>query len=139
MIFPRLFAISLGVWVLLLNLGCATTSKQTTERMLAASGFKVVPVTTPDQQKQLATLPKGKISVIKRQGKVFFIYPDSSQKQLYVGQNAQYSAYQKLLLNREAMEASLEAANAANNAEALNAQATIISNDPWGVFEVWYP
>ena len=139
MIFPRLFAISLGVWVLLLNLGCATTSKQTTERMLAASGFKVVPVTTPDQQKQLATLPKGKISVIKRQGKVFFIYPDSSQKQLYVGLNAQYSAYQKLLLNREAMEASLEAANAANNAEALNAQATIISNDPWGVFEVWYP
>jgi len=124
--------------------GCATSPRRT-ESMLAASGFKVIPVTTPEQQKQLATLPSGKISVIKRQGKVFFVYPDSNQKQLYVGQDAQYDAYQNLLLNREAMQESIAASQAASNAAALNAEANIVSSEPWGfydpwvVFGPWYP
>lgn len=126
----------LGLALLILGSGCATPKRQT-ESMLAASGFKVIPVTTAAQQQQLNTLPSGKISVIKRQGKVFFVYPDQNQKQLYVGQNAQYDAYQNLLLNRQAMQESLAASQASSNAEALNAEANIISSEPWGAYDPW--
>ncbi len=134
-------------WLVFVTLGtgCSTTSKRETESRLAASGFKVIPVTTPAQEKQMATLPTGKVSVVKRNGQVFFVYPDPAQKQLYVGRDAQYDAYQNLLLNREAMQESLAASEAASNAAALNAEANIISAepwgsfDPWGVFGVWYP
>lgn len=139
-------SVLLSLWVLVtLGSGCATTSKRQTESMLAASGFKVIPVTTPAQERQMATLPAGKISVVKRNGEVFFVYPDSAQKQLYVGRDAQYDAYQNLLLNQQAQQESLAASEAASNAAALNAEANLISSepwgsvDPWGVFGVWYP
>lgn len=116
--------------------GCATSTGQT-ERYLAASGFKVMPATTPEQLQQLNNLPNTKISVIKRQGQVYFVYPDKAQKQLYVGRNAQYSAYQNLLLNEKSMQEGLQADQDATNAEIINAEATAISNDPWAVWGVW--
>lgn len=132
---PRLISglVGLIIW----TAGCATSSRQT-ESYLAASGFKVVPATTPEQLQQMHTLPDKKISVIKRQGQVFFVYPDHAQNQLYVGRNAQYSAYQSLLLNEKTTEQGLQADEDSANAEVLNAEATAISNDPWGVFGgVW--
>lgn len=116
--------------------GCATSTGQT-ERYLAASGFKVMPATTPEQLQQLNNLPNTKISVIKRQGQVYFVYPDKAQKQLYVGRNAEYSAYQNLLLNEKSMQEGLQADQDATNAEIINAEATAISNDPWAVWGVW--
>ncbi|MFO1459383.1 MAG: hypothetical protein U1G08_08230 [Verrucomicrobiota bacterium] len=116
--------------------GCATGKGQT-ERYLAASGFKVMPATTPEQLQQLNTLPNTKISVIKRQGQVYFVYPDKAQKQLYIGRNAQYSAYQNLLLNEKSMQQGLQADQDATNAEIINAEATAISNDPWAAWGVW--
>ncbi len=127
----------LGLVVLLTWIaGCATNSHRT-ESYLAASGFKVMPATTPEQLKQLNTLPDKKITVVKRQGQVYFVYPDKSQNQLYIGQNAQYSAYQNLLLNQKALEEGLQADQNAANAEVLNAEATAFSSDPWGVYGVW--
>lgn len=116
--------------------GCATRPA-TTERYLAASGFKVIPATTPEQLQHLNTLPSGKISVVQRQGQVYFIYPDRAQKQLYVGNNAQYSAYQNLLLNEKNLQQGLQAQRDETNAEILNAEATAIGNDPWAVWGVW--
>lgn len=116
--------------------GCATNSRRT-ESYLAASGFKVMPATTPEQLTQLNTLPDKKITVVKRQGQVYFVYPDKAQNELYIGQNAQYSAYQNLLLNQKALEQGLQADQNAANAEVLNAEATTISADPWGVYGVW--
>ena len=103
------------------------------ESRLAASGFKVVPATTAAQQQQLSTLPAGKISVVNRNGKAYFVYPDRSQNALYVGANAQYDAYQRMLLDDQARQQSLEADAASTNAEILNADATVVSNAPWGV------
>ncbi|MBN8248108.1 MAG: hypothetical protein J0L84_11765 [Verrucomicrobia bacterium] len=116
--------------------GCATRPART-EQYLAASGFKVIPATTPEQLQHLDTLPGGKISVIKRQGQVYFIYPDRAQKQLYVGNNAQYSAYQNLLLNEKNLQQGFQAQQDETNAQILNAEATAISNDPWAVWGVW--
>lgn len=128
-----------------LGAGCASSpGKRQTESMLAASGFRVIPVTTDAQKKQMATLPAYKISVVKRKGEVFFVYPDPAQNQLYVGKDPQYDAYQNLLLNRQAMQESLAASEAASNAEAMNAAANVVTSEPWGfvdpwaVFPVWY-
>lgn len=116
--------------------GCATNPRRT-EGYLAASGFKVMPATTPEQLQQLNTLPNEKITVVKRQGQVYFVYPDKAQNQLYIGQNAQYSAYQNLLLSQKALQQGLQADQNAANAEVLNAEATAISADPWAVYGVW--
>ncbi|HAB15122.1 MAG TPA: hypothetical protein DCE44_01610 [Verrucomicrobiales bacterium] len=121
-----------SVALLWLGAGCATTNSRTTERRLAASGFKVVPATTPAQQQQLATLPAGKVSVVNRNGNAYFVYPDRSQNLLYVGTNPQYDAYQRLLLDDQARKQSLAADAASSNAEILNAEATAVSNAPWG-------
>ncbi len=128
-----------------LGSGCANSpGKHQTESMLAASGFRVIPVTTDAQKTQIATLPAYRISVVKRNGQVYFVYPDPEQNQLYIGKDAQYDAYQNLLLNRQAMQDSLQASAAASNAEAMNAAANVITSeplgfyDPWGVFPVWY-
>src|SRR5262245_2747859 len=80
-------------------MSCASPNR--TENMLAAAGFKIVPATTPQQQRQLETLATGRISVVSRKGQVYFVYPDSAHNQLYVGRNAQYDAYQNFLLDQQ--------------------------------------
>ena len=76
-------------------MGCASTSHQT-EDLLAASGFKVIPATSAEQQAHLKTLPNHKMSMVQRNGKEYFVYPDKENNVLYVGQNAQYQQYQKM-------------------------------------------
>ena len=79
--------------------GCATSKQKQTvqqkEDMLQAAGFKLIPATTPDQQQMLKTLPNDRISAVRRKGQVYFVFPARSQDALYVGQNAQYLAYQQ--------------------------------------------
>jgi hypothetical protein len=95
-------AVILGAAALVaLATGCATpkekqATQQQTESMLLASGFKVVPATTPDQQQQIKTLPAGRISAVNRSGKAYFVYPVHAKNILYVGNNNQYLAYQQL-------------------------------------------
>src|SRR5690349_11005152 len=77
--------------------GCATQraiQPQQQQSMLTAAGFKALPATTPEQEHLLKSLPKDRVSPIRRQGKVYFVYPDASGKTLYVGQEAQYLAYE---------------------------------------------
>jgi hypothetical protein len=89
-----------AVALLALPTGCATSKEkqavQQTENMLLASGFKVIPATTPDQQQQLKTLPAGRVSAVRRKGQAYFVYPVHAQNILYVGKNTQYLAYQQL-------------------------------------------
>ena len=89
-----------AVALMALATGCATSKEkqavQQTEKMLLASGFKIIPATTPDQQQQLKTLPAGRVSAVRRKGQAYFVYPVHAQNILYVGKNAQYLAYQQL-------------------------------------------
>ncbi len=64
------------------------------ETMLLAEGFKVIPATTPEQQRLLRTLPSDRVSVVRRAGKVYFVYPDAGKNALYVGDNDAYLAYE---------------------------------------------
>jgi hypothetical protein len=88
-----LFLISIAALAAMLA-GCATTPASRTEKLLTQSGFKAVPATTAAQQQQLNTLPPAKLSLVKRKGQNFYVYPDHARSFLYVGNKAQYQAYQ---------------------------------------------
>jgi hypothetical protein len=60
---------------------------------LATLGFKTLVATTPVQQEWVRSLAPGKIKPVQRNGKKFFIYPDASRNQIYVGGPQEYAAY----------------------------------------------
>ena len=96
-----------GVCLTLIALptGCATSKQkqavQQKEDMLLASGFKVIPATTPDQQQQMRTLPTDRVSAVRRNGQIYFVFPDRARNVLYVGNNNQYVQYQALAQNAQ--------------------------------------
>jgi hypothetical protein len=66
------------------------------EAQLLDLGFKVLVATTKVQQEWVRGLPPGKIRPMQRTGKKFFIYPDASRNQIYVGGPKEYEAYVQL-------------------------------------------
>jgi hypothetical protein len=90
-----------------LFISCATTqtSTQNRESMLVASGFKVITPKTAAQQQKLQNLPQGKVTMIRKSGKTYYIFPDPAHNQAYVGKPKEYQAYQQLrTTNKLAME-----------------------------------
>ena len=81
--------------LLLLAAGCASTKH--TEQMLTAAGFTMVVPHTPQQEQQIKTLPADKLTVAKRSGKTYYVFPDPTHNQLYVGNLEQYQTYQQIL------------------------------------------
>ena len=94
--------------LLALFLGCSTTKQ--TENLLSAAGFNVMPANTPERQAHLKTLPPHKLTMVVRDGKTYYVYPDQAQQVLYVGQQAQYDEYQKLRLQKQMAEDQVQAA-----------------------------
>jgi hypothetical protein len=79
----------------MLCLGCAGTPAPVADEssQLLASGFKVIPATTQQQREHLQTLAPGKITAWQRTGKVYYVYPDASRNQVYVGTQKEYDAF----------------------------------------------
>ena len=81
--------------------GCASTSTTTAaaspkkESMLQQAGFITKTVTTPKQQQLVSALPLGKVSAVKYQGKLYYVYPTAKKDRIYVGKQAQYNAYKQ--------------------------------------------
>ena len=96
-----------GVALFALAAGCATTKQ--TEDLLSAAGFKIVPAITPQQRARLATLPPHKITMVQRNGKEYFVYPDVTNNVLYVGQNPQYQQYQSLRQQNKLVQEEMDA------------------------------
>jgi hypothetical protein len=76
--------------------GAAAAPPSVDESQLLALGFKVLVATTPAQQEWVRRLPPGQIRPMQRTGKKFFIYPDASRNQIYVGGPKEYEAYRQL-------------------------------------------
>jgi hypothetical protein len=82
------------------------------EDMLAAAGFRQVPVNTPARQASFQQLPPHKFSRQVRDGRVFYVYPDPTICVcLYVGDQNAYGTYRanvfaKNLADEQAMTAS---------------------------------
>jgi hypothetical protein len=94
-----------------LLVSCATTaSTQNRENMLVASGFKVIIPKTSAQQQKLQNLPAGKVTMIQKAGKTYYIFPDPAHNQAYVGGPKQYRHYQELRATNKLAEENLETA-----------------------------
>jgi hypothetical protein len=105
--FKMLSVISL----LALTAGCTTTSStQNKESMLVASGFKVITPKTAAQQQKLQNLPPGKMAVVNRNGRTYYIFPDAAHNQAYVGGPQEYQAYQQLRAANNIANENLETA-----------------------------
>jgi len=67
------------------------------QALLAQSGFRVITVTTPQQQQAVNGLAMGRVSAVKYNGKLFYVFPTGTKDKFYVGKQKQYNAYRKAL------------------------------------------
>ena len=124
-------ALSLLTASWLIATGCSTTNgrqeTQLTESRLIAAGFITLTASTPGQQQMLKTLPPDRISAVRRTGKVYFVYPDQTRNIIYIGNNAQYLAYEQVAQHAR------EQALVKEDMEAINRSATDMGWEvPWG-------
>jgi hypothetical protein len=103
---------SMAVACTALLIGCATTqtSTQNRESMLVASGFRAITPKTPAQQQKLQKLPAGKVTMIQKGKKTYYIFPDPTHNQAYVGGPKQYRQYQQLRADKKLATENVEAA-----------------------------
>jgi hypothetical protein len=109
--------ITTGCLSLLLSCATTQTSTQNRESMLAASGFKVITPKTAAQKQKLQNLPPGKVTMIQKKGKNYYIFPDPAHNQAYVGGPKQYRHYQQLRADNKLANENLETAEMYQDAE----------------------
>ena len=86
--------------VLALMAACQTTGTSGVaqkESLLSQSGFKVITVTTPKQQQAINGLAQGRVSAVKYNGKLYYVYPTGTKDKIYVGRQKQFNAYKQAL------------------------------------------
>ena len=104
--------------LLALTVGCSTTSStQNKESMLVASGFKVITPKTAAQQQKLQKFPPGKVTMIQKNGKTYYVFPDPANNRAYIGRPKEYQAYQQLRATNKLATESLETAQMYQDAE----------------------
>src|SRR5213079_1786073 len=67
------------------------------ESLLAQSGFKVITVTTPKQQQAINGLAQYRVSDVKYNGKLYYVFPTATKDKIYVGKQKQFNAYKQAL------------------------------------------
>ncbi len=93
--------------VLTLMTACQTTGSSQSavaqkEALLAQSGFKVITVTTPQQQQAVNGLTQGRVSAVKYNGKLYYVFPTGTKDKIYVGKQKQFNAYKQTLAAQHA-------------------------------------
>ena len=72
------------------------------EFLLAQSGFKVITVTTPKQQQAINGLAQYRVSAVKYNGKLYYVFPTATKDKIYVGRQKQFNAYKQALAGQQA-------------------------------------
>ena len=94
--------------VLALMPACQTTGTGSVvaqkESLLSQSGFKVITVTTPKQQQAVANLTQGRVSAVKYNGKLYYVFPTGTKDKIYVGRQKQFNAYKQALAAQHASQ-----------------------------------
>ena len=67
------------------------------EFLLAQSGFRVITVTTPKQQQAINGLAQYRVSAVKYNGKLYYVFPTATKDKIYVGRQKQFNAYKQAL------------------------------------------
>ena len=83
------------------NAEIAASKKQ---NLLAQSGFKVITVTTPKQQQAVSQLTVGRVSAVKYNGKLYYVFPTTKKDQVFVGKQKQFNAYKQALANQQGQQ-----------------------------------
>jgi hypothetical protein len=95
--------------VLALMTACQTTGTTGSvvaqkEALLAQSGFKVITVTTPKQQQAINGLTQGRVSAVKYNGNLYYVFPTGTKDKIYVGKQKQFNAYKQALAAQKASQ-----------------------------------
>jgi hypothetical protein len=94
--------------------GCAAIQRSEArdkEQLLAAAGFQAKPADTPEKLANLKTMPPRKLVSQVKDGNFVYSYADPDYCQcLYVGGPKEYSAYQRLAVEKEIAQEQQEAA-----------------------------
>jgi hypothetical protein len=108
---------TLGIFALLVALlpaGCAAIRRseaRNTEQLLAAAGFHAIPANTPERLADLQTMPPLKLVARPKDGHFVYTYADPYNcRCLYVGGPEEYSAYQRLAVQKAIAEEQRQAA-----------------------------
>ena len=72
------------------------------ESLLSQSGFKVVTVTTPQQQQAVNGLTQGRVSAVKYNGQLYYVFPTGTKDKIYAGKQKQFNAYKQALAAQHA-------------------------------------
>lgn len=93
--------------------GCAAIQRaenNSTEQLLTAAGFKVLPANTPDRQAKLAELKPYTIARQIKGNNVYYLYPDDQNQFALVGDQTAYSKYQSLVVQQQISDQNVMAA-----------------------------
>src|SRR5215468_5838151 len=74
------------------------------EFLLAQSGFKVITVTTPKQQQAVSGLAQYRVSAVKYNGKLYYVFPTATKDKIYVGKQKQFDAYKQALASQQGQQ-----------------------------------
>ena len=104
--------IAIAMAALVVITACGTTGGGSSvsaqkEALLAQSGFKVITVTTPQQQQAVSGLTMGRVSAVKYNGKLYYVYPTATKDRIYVGRQKQFNTYKQGLAAQHASHPSM--------------------------------
>ena len=92
---------SIGTLLVLISASEATAASGSEisrkEALLAQSGFKVITVTAPKQQQAINGLAQYRVSAVKYNGKLYYVFPTAKKDKIYVGRQQQFNAYKRAL------------------------------------------
>gem|GEM_PF-890594 len=104
-----LTTIAIATSVLALMVACQTVATNDAELvaskkefLLAQSGFRVITVTTPKQQQAINGLAQYRVSAVKYNGKLYYVFPTAKKDKIYVGRQKQFNAYKSALAAQQA-------------------------------------
>jgi len=105
--------------LLALTVGCTMTQTETQhkEKLLIAAGFKVIVPRTAAQEQKLKALPSDRLTLVQKDGKTYYVFPDAANNQAYVGGPTQYQAYNQIRTEIHFRNESLEAAGSGEEAD----------------------
>ena len=89
--------------LLALAVGCSSLPSK--EHTLQAAGFTARVPKTASQQQKLKSLPPDKVTVVQKDGKTYYVFPDAARNLAYVGGPKEYEAYHQIRLQKKKLEA----------------------------------
>ena len=70
-------------------------------RALLNSGFKVKAADTGARRAQMRRLPDNQFTMVKQDGKIYYLYADKKDNRLYAGDQYAYRAYEKFVRDNQ--------------------------------------